>query len=100
MVVGNPSAWAARFRTLDVRFLERVVAVWPSWVDVLADNPHEDTITANLVAAQRLLAPPPRTGALKMRRSDQSSCRTDRVRIRGKVADASDVAARLRWITQ
>lgn len=99
MVVGDPSAWAARFRTLDIRFLERVVAVWPSCVDVLPDDPHEDTITANLVAAQRLLAPP-RTGVLKGRRSDQSSCRTDRVRIRGKVADASDVAARLRWITQ
>ena len=50
MVVGDPSAWAARFRTLDIRFLERVVAVWPSCVDVLPDDPHEDTITENLVA--------------------------------------------------
>ena len=50
MVVGDPSAWAARFRTLDIRFLERVVAVWPCCVDVLPDDPHEDTITENLVA--------------------------------------------------
>lgn len=50
MVVGDPSAWATRFRTLDIRFLERVVAVWPSCLDVLPDDPHEDTITENLVA--------------------------------------------------
>ena len=50
MVAGDPSAWATRFRTLDIRFLERVVAVWPSCVDVLPDDPHEDTITENLVA--------------------------------------------------
>ena len=50
MLVGDPSAWAARFRTLDVRFLERVVAVWPSCVAVLPDDPSEDTITENLVA--------------------------------------------------
>ena len=49
MVVGDPSAWTARFRTLDVRFLERVVAVWPSCVEVLPNDPHEDTITENLV---------------------------------------------------
>ena len=50
MVVGDPSAWAARFRRLDVRFLERVVAVWPSCVEVLPDDPCEDAITENLVA--------------------------------------------------
>lgn len=50
MPVGDPSAWAARFRGLDARFLERVVAVWPSCVKVLPDDPHEDTITENLVA--------------------------------------------------
>ena len=50
MVKGNTGAWAARFRTLDARFLERVVAVWPSCVAVLPDDPHEDMITENLVA--------------------------------------------------
>ena len=50
MVVGDPSAWATRFRSLDERFLERVMAVWPSCVAVLPDDPHEDTITENLVA--------------------------------------------------
>ena len=50
MIVGDPSAWVARFRSLDERFLERVVAVWPSCVAVLPDDPHEDTITENLVA--------------------------------------------------
>ena len=50
MVVGDPGAWAARFRTLDARFLERVLAVWPSCVAVLPDDPCEDTITENLVA--------------------------------------------------
>lgn len=50
MVVGNPGVWAARFRTLEERFLERVVAVWPSCVAVLPVDPHEDTITENLVA--------------------------------------------------
>ena len=50
MVVGDPSAWVARFRRLDVRFLERVVAVWPSCLKVLPDQPREDTITENLVA--------------------------------------------------
>lgn len=29
--------------------LKRVVAVWPSCVDVLPDDPHEDTITENLL---------------------------------------------------
>ena len=51
MLVGDPQEWAARFRTLDLRFLERVIAVWPRCLAVLPDNPHEDTITINLVAA-------------------------------------------------
>ena len=50
MIVGDPSAWAARFRTVDSRFLEYVVAVWPSCMAVLPDDPHEDKITENLVA--------------------------------------------------
>ena len=50
MVVGDAGAWTARFRTLDVRFLERVVAVWPRCLKVLPANPDEDMITENLVA--------------------------------------------------
>ena len=50
MVVGDAGAWTARFRTLDVRFLERVAALWPRCLAVLPDNPCEDTITENLVA--------------------------------------------------
>ena len=52
MVAGNPAAWTARFRTLDERFLERVVAVWPNCLLVLqrCPVPVEDDITRNLVA--------------------------------------------------
>ena len=50
MMAGDPRAWTARFRTLDMRFLERVVAVWPRCVKLLPPNPEEDTITENLVA--------------------------------------------------
>lgn len=50
MLLGDPQEWTARFRTLDVRFLERVIAVWSRCVATLPDNPHEDTITINLVA--------------------------------------------------
>ena len=50
MVVGDPGAWTARFRTLDVRFLERVIALWPKCLKVLPENPYEDLITENLVA--------------------------------------------------
>ena len=49
-MVGDAGAWTARFRTLDVRFLERVVAVWPRCLKVLPANPDEDMITENLVA--------------------------------------------------
>ncbi len=50
MVLGDPGAWTARFKTLDVRFLERVVAVWTRCLKVLPENPVEDMITENLVA--------------------------------------------------
>lgn len=50
MVLGDPGVWAARFRTLDDRFLERVVAVWPRCLKVLPPDPDEDMITENLVA--------------------------------------------------
>ena len=49
MMVGNPSAWTERFRSLDVRFLERVTAVWSECVAGLPAGPTEDTITINLV---------------------------------------------------
>lgn len=49
MLVGDAKDWTARFRNLDVRFLERVVAVWPRCRAVLPQNAHEDTITMNLV---------------------------------------------------
>ena len=49
MLVGNPKNWAARFRRLDVRFLERVVALWPRCVTIVPEDPDEDTITINLV---------------------------------------------------
>ena len=49
MLVGDPTHWIARFRSLDVRFLECVLAVWPRCVAVLPVEPDEDTITINLV---------------------------------------------------
>ena len=49
MLVGNPKEWTARFRTLDDRFLERVLAVWQRCVAILPEEPDEDTITINLV---------------------------------------------------
>ena len=49
MMVGNPSAWTERFRSLDVRFLERVTAVWSDCLASLPPEPVEDTITINLV---------------------------------------------------
>ena len=50
MLVGDPKDWTARFRRLDVRFLERVVALWPRCLAILPAGPDEDTITINLVA--------------------------------------------------
>ena len=49
MAVGNPAAWAGRFRSFDEWFLERVTAVWPRCLAVLPDRPDEDAITTNLV---------------------------------------------------
>ena len=49
MLAGDPAVWAGRFRSFDVRFLERVSAVWRRCVGRLPKHPHEDTITANLV---------------------------------------------------
>ena len=49
MAAGDPTAWAERFRSFDVRFLERVVAVWSRCLDRLPPQPDEDAITTNLV---------------------------------------------------
>ena len=46
---GGPATWTDRFRSLDTRFLRRVVGVWPRCVEVLQSHPHEDAITINLV---------------------------------------------------
>ena len=50
MIRGKPAAWAAHLKSLDVRFLRRVVAVWPDCLLVLPNQPQEDDITFNLVA--------------------------------------------------
>ena len=49
MLIGNPGDWIARFRSLDTRFLMRVMAVWPMCVARLSRESHEDSITTNLV---------------------------------------------------
>ena len=49
MMVGDPSMWADRFRSIDTRFLQCVVAVWTRCVAILPVQPDEDTITINLV---------------------------------------------------
>ena len=48
-VARDAAIWAERFRTLDIRFLERVVAVWPKCTAALPSQPPEDTITIGLV---------------------------------------------------
>ena len=49
MLVGDPTHWVAQFRSLDARFLECVLAVWPMCLAVLPEKPDEDTITITLV---------------------------------------------------
>lgn len=49
MVVGDRTMWADKFRSIDTRFLECVVAVWPKCLAILSEQPDEDTITVNLV---------------------------------------------------
>ena len=53
MTGGTPATWAARLRSLDVRFLQRVVDVWPECLRTLPDQPREDEITLNLVVRLR-----------------------------------------------
>lgn len=48
-IAGDSAIWADRFRSLDTRFLQRVVAIWPECVAVLPNQPPEDVITINLV---------------------------------------------------
>ena len=50
MAVGDPAIWADHFRSLDVRFLQCVIAVWPRCLAVLPSQPKEDQITINLVS--------------------------------------------------
>ncbi len=45
MVAGDPTTWAGRFRSFDVRFLKRVAAVWPKCIGRLPKQPDEDPIT-------------------------------------------------------
>lgn len=49
MINGDPTVWAEQFRSLDIRFLQRVVAIWPKCVARLPGQPVEDTITFNLI---------------------------------------------------
>lgn len=49
MLFGDPKDWTDQFRTLDVRFLERVWAVWARCMEVLPQDAKEDDITINLV---------------------------------------------------
>ena len=49
MLVGDPAAWLDRFRSVDVRFLERLAVLWPNCLAILPQNPDEDTITINIV---------------------------------------------------
>ncbi len=53
MTVGDPSAWAERFRSLDTRLLGRIVALWPCCIALLPPQPEEDKITLNLMEILR-----------------------------------------------
>ena len=50
---GEPAAWAARLRSLDVRFVRSVLEVWPQCLRILPERPEEDVITFNLVQLLR-----------------------------------------------
>ena len=45
MLAGDPTAWAGRFRSFDVRFIERVAAVWRECIGRLPKRPDENPIT-------------------------------------------------------
>jgi hypothetical protein len=49
VIVGDPTAWKARFITLDERLLSRILHVWPACMALLPGQPEEDTVTINLV---------------------------------------------------
>lgn len=50
MIVGDPKEWAAHFRSVDSRFLQHLLALWPKCLSTLPAQPNEDTITINLIA--------------------------------------------------
>lgn len=52
-MLGDPTIWTKRFKSLDIRFLQCIVSVWPKCRAVLQNQPHEDTITFNLVTILR-----------------------------------------------
>ena len=49
MLVGNPKEWTNRFKSIDVRFLERVAELWTEFSSAIPSNPLEDEITRTLV---------------------------------------------------
>ena len=49
MIFGDPKKWTEKFKRLDDRFLECVLAVWEQCVARLPEDPYEDAITINLV---------------------------------------------------
>ena len=49
MVVGDPTEWADKFRSVNIRFLHCVNTVWFNCISNLPGQPYEDAITINLV---------------------------------------------------
>lgn len=49
MSFGDTTIWAGKFKRLEDRLLERILAVWPSAISVLPEQPDENNITINLV---------------------------------------------------
>lgn len=49
MVLGDLQAWESQCISVDERIIERIAVVWPACVSTLPPQPHEDTITINLV---------------------------------------------------
>ena len=50
MMLGDPTIWVSRFRSVDNRFLKCVIRVWPKCVARLPSQPNEDSITTNLIS--------------------------------------------------
>ena len=49
MIRGNTAVWAAFFVSIDIRFLERLVVLWPLIMAKFSSMPKEDAITRELV---------------------------------------------------